>query len=121
MTLTSSENIDSDGKTYDCSFTNGSVVVASGKMGDVNENGFVTSIDARYALQYVVGDKELTESQLIVADMNGDGKVNNRDAARLMQYLAGWEVDCVEPALDANGDGRVNVVDINEVVKNYTK
>ena len=44
----------------------------------------------------------------IKGDVNGDGKVNNRDAVRLMQYLAGWEVECVVPALDANGDGRVN-------------
>lgn len=44
----------------------------------------------------------------IKGDINGDGKVNNRDAVRLMQYLAGWEVECVVPALDANGDGRVN-------------
>ncbi len=85
LTLTSSENIDSDGKTYGCSVTNGSVVVASGKMGDVNENGFVTSIDARYALQYVVGDKELTESQLIVADMNGDGNVTAIDARMILE------------------------------------
>jgi len=44
----------------------------------------------------------------VKGDINGDGKVNNRDAARLMQYLAGWDVECVENALDVNGDGRVN-------------
>ncbi len=41
-------------------------------------------------------------------DINGDGSVNNRDAVRLMQYLAGWDVDYVAPALDVNGDGSIN-------------
>ena len=44
----------------------------------------------------------------IKGDINGDGKVNNRDAARLMQYLAGWDVEYVNAALDVNGDGKVN-------------
>ena len=44
----------------------------------------------------------------VKGDINGDGRVNNRDAARLMQYLAGWSVESVESALDVNGDGRVN-------------
>ena len=41
-------------------------------------------------------------------DINGDGNVNNRDAARLMQYLAGWDIECEEAALDVNGDGNIN-------------
>lgn len=55
--------------------------------------------EARYKLTY---DCEM------VGDINGDGKVNNRDAARLMQHLAGWDVEYVEAALDVNGDGKVN-------------
>lgn len=46
--------------------------------------------------------------QYLKGDINGDGRVNNRDAARLMQYLAGWDVEYVETALDVNGDGRIN-------------
>jgi len=41
-------------------------------------------------------------------DINDDGNVNNRDAARILQHLAGWDVEYVEPALDVNGDGKVN-------------
>ena len=46
---------------------------------------------------------------------DGDGIVNNRDAARLLQYLAGWDVEVVEAALDANGDGEVNNKDITRL------
>ncbi len=41
-------------------------------------------------------------------DVNGDGEVNARDAARLLQYVANWDVEYVEAALDVNGDGEVN-------------
>lgn len=41
-------------------------------------------------------------------DINMDQKVNNKDATRLFQYVAGWEVETDEAALDCNGDGKVN-------------
>ena len=44
----------------------------------------------------------------IPGDISGDGKLNNKDASRLFQYLAGWDVDVDESALDVNGDGKVN-------------
>lgn len=47
-------------------------------------------------------------SSRVVGDISGDAAVNNRDAARLMQYLAGWDVEYVEAALDVNGDGKIN-------------
>jgi len=50
-------------------------------------------------------------------DINGDGKVNNRDAARLLQYLAGWDVEVVEEALDANGDDKVNNRDAARILQ----
>ncbi len=50
-------------------------------------------------------------------DSNGDGVVNNRDAARILQYLAGWDVECVEAALDVNGDGIVNNRDAARILQ----
>ena len=44
-------------------------------------------------------------------DINGDGKVNSKDATKLFQHLCGWNVEVVEPALDVNGDGKVNSKD----------
>ena len=54
----------------------------------------------------VNGGIEIVE--YVKGDANGDGKVNNRDAARILQYLAGWDVEYVEAAMDINGDGKVN-------------
>lgn len=53
----------------------------------------------------------------IPGDINGDQKVNNRDASRLMQYLAGWDVTVNDPALDTNGDGKVNNRDASRLMQ----
>ena len=53
----------------------------------------------------------------ISGDINGDGKVNNRDAARLLQKLAGWDVDYVDATLDVNGDGKVNNRDAARILQ----
>lgn len=50
-------------------------------------------------------------------DINGDGKVNNKDASLLMQHLAGWEVSVNEPALDTNGDSKVNNKDVSNLMQ----
>ena len=45
-------------------------------------------------------------------DVNGDGKLNNRDLVRLQQYLAEWDVAIEEAAADVNGDGKLNNRDL---------
>ncbi len=44
-------------------------------------------------------------------DVNGDGKVNDRDAILLFRYAAGSAVTVVETALDVNNDGTINFED----------
>lgn len=56
-------------------------------------------------------------TQTISGDINGDGKVNSRDASRLMQYLAGWDVEVEKVALDVNGDGKVNSRDASRLMQ----
>lgn len=45
-------------------------------------------------------------------DLNGDGKINNKDLGLLQQYLNGWMVTVSEKGADANGDGKVNNKDL---------
>lgn len=44
----------------------------------------------------------------IPGDIDGDKKVNNKDAILLFRYVAGWSVTVDFGALDVNGDGKAN-------------
>ncbi len=47
-----------------------------------------------------------------VADVNNDGKINNRDYVIIMRYLNGWKVDIAVNAADVNSDGKLDNKDI---------
>ena len=53
-------------------------------------------------------------------DVNGDGKVNNKDVTRLMRYIKyhnTQEIEVVKGALDVNGDGKVNNKDVTRLMR----
>jgi len=56
-------------------------------------------------------DGSMTVLDCVPGDINGDGSTNLKDQTRLFQYLADWDVEVNEPALDTNGDGSVNLKD----------
>ena len=58
---------------------------------------------------------ETIASDILSGDVNGDGKVNNKDFTRLFQYIAGWDVEVNYSAFDTNGDGKVNNKDITRL------
>ena len=45
-------------------------------------------------------------------DVNGDGRVNNRDLGILQRYLNDWEITIDTMATDLSGDGKVNNRDL---------
>lgn len=65
------------------------ISVGAGKLGDVNNDGKVNIIDARWLLQASSGSRTLDDAQKTVADVNGDGKVNIIDARWLLQIASG--------------------------------
>ena len=58
-------------------------------------------------------------AQSVSADVNGDGRVNARDARLLLRYAAGLvgEEELDLAASDYNGDGRVNARDARAVLR----
>lgn len=70
-----------------------------------------------YHVKFETVDGGIDVESYLPGDINGDGKVNNKDITRLMQYLSGWSVSVNEPALDVNNDGSVNNKDITRLFK----
>ncbi len=47
------------------------------------------------------------QTRSLAGDVNGDGRINNKDVVLLLRYLNGWtDVDCIEAALDPDGSGQ---------------
>lgn len=48
-----------------------------------------------------------------IQDINGDGKINQKDVTALSRYLAkGWSVAINQTPADTNGDGKINQKDV---------
>lgn len=60
--------------------------------GDVNGDGKVNAVDARFVLQASSGARTLTAEQSANADVNGDGKVNAVDARWILQVASGARI-----------------------------
>ncbi|MBR3963790.1 MAG: hypothetical protein IKJ80_00090 [Clostridia bacterium] len=68
-------------------------------------------------IEFAVQNGSVRVIEYIPGDINGDGKVNNKDATRLLQYLSDWDVEVIEAALDTNGDGKVNNKDATRLLQ----
>lgn len=62
---------------------------ASKVLGDVNDDGKISAVDARIILQVVAGSKEKTELIKSNGDLNDDGKISAIDARVILQVVAG--------------------------------
>lgn len=60
--------------------------------GDVNGDGKVNAVDARWILQAASGERTLSAEQNAAADVNGDGKINAVDARWILQVASGSRV-----------------------------
>ena len=77
--------------TFQVEFENGEIalyhfVVSA---GDVNGDGILTAVDARWALQAASGARELSSEQRKVADVNHDGRITAVDARWILQAASG--------------------------------
>ena len=61
------------------------------KLGDVNDDGNITAVDARIVLRNVAGLVELTSAQKLAADTSKDGAIGATDARLILQYVVGIE------------------------------
>ncbi len=57
-----------------------------GVLGDVNNDGSITTADARLILKYTVGGEQFSMTQKALGDYNGDGTVSTSDAREILKY-----------------------------------
>lgn len=57
--------------------------------GDIVCDGKIDNKDIVFVMQVLTKKKTANDAQLLAMDVNGDGKVNNRDASMLARYLVG--------------------------------
>ena len=77
-----------------------------------NANDKIVYFDA------VGGSVEILETvAVLMGDVNGDGKLNNRDLGLLQKFINGFEVSMDEAAADMNGDGKINNRDLGLLQK----
>lgn len=66
----------------------------------------------------LIGIIQAAAADIIIAgDINGDGKLNNKDLTRLMKYIADNETTVVKNTVDVNGDGVVTAKDLTRLLK----
>ena len=62
------------------------------QLGEINGDGKISAVDAKWVLQSVSGSRTLTPEQVAAADVNGDGKVTAVDAKWILQSVSGSRV-----------------------------
>ena len=58
--------------------------------GDPNQNGSITTADARLVLRYAIGDETPSGLQAIVSDVDGGG-ISTGDSRLILRYAVGLE------------------------------
>ena len=95
---------------------------ASGKLTKlaavVDAEARTVTVELEHFSTYILVDQD-TAPDVLLGDVNGDGRVNARDARLLLRYAAGLadETELDLAAADYNGDGRVNARDARALLR----
>ena len=58
-------------------------------IGDLDDSGVVTTMDARFALKVAAGQKKVDDDHFIMADIDEDGEITTTDAKDILAMAAG--------------------------------
>ncbi len=59
------------------------------KMGDINNDGIINSVDYVIVKRYILGFRILDNNEKIIADINYDNRVDNSDNLLIQKYILG--------------------------------
>ncbi|MDO4317659.1 MAG: InlB B-repeat-containing protein [Lachnospiraceae bacterium] len=86
--VTVEESVNEQEKNVPLSVQDAVIKISSFLLGDVNGDGKITALDARWVLQAAAGKRNLGEYEQ-AGDVNGDGKITALDARWILQAAAG--------------------------------
>ena len=61
----------------------------AGMIGDLDDSGAITTVDARLALKVAAGQKKVDDDHFIMADIDEDGEITTNDAKDILAMAAG--------------------------------
>ena len=100
----------------------GTYVIEMKNVKVLAEYGTVTVIEsAGLSAVLTVSSSGSVEPTPQPGDVNGDGKVNNKDAILLFRYVSGRDVEVNENVLDVNKDGTVDNRDVIHLFRMITR
>ena len=76
----------------------------STRLGDLNNDGYVTADDARLCLRFVVGLEDLDYESQLAADLGEKGFVSAEDAREILRFSVGFEVEHIKHYMAAGLD-----------------
>ncbi|MBQ3519384.1 MAG: polysaccharide deacetylase family protein [Clostridia bacterium] len=89
-----------------CVFATPVTASTSNRLGDVDNDGWVTAGDARLCLRYSVDLEELDQASVYAANVDGDDNISAGDAREILRFSVGLEVEHIKqhPAEDPDYD-----------------
>jgi hypothetical protein len=100
--------IEAANKVYDEALNKYSNASLAGDQAAINE-----ALEQMNSVAAIVNGEKVYYVTSRVLDIDGDGKVNNKDIGVLLKYLNAWDgVTIAEGSGDINGDGKVNNKDL---------
>ncbi len=73
---------------------------ASKRLGDIDNDGWITAADARLCLRFAVGMQGLDYYSQLACDLNGDWLVSASEAREILRFAVGYPSDILQhPAL----------------------
>ena len=84
----------------------------------VDTDANTVTVELSHFSTYILADRD-TAPSVLVGDVNGDGRINARDARTLLRIIAGLEdgSEVDDAVCDVNGDGRVNARDARALLR----
>ena len=87
------------------------------QLGDVNMDGIVNNEDSSLLLKYIANNIDFNETQIILGDTTGDGRIDSRDMIDINRMLIGGKTALETMYIYSYADLEDGVIFKNDIIK----